>query len=438
MSENYLSCSTRLDIIQFIDTFFKEMTSLSSEQIGERVSEARKQRRLTQAELAARLGFSRTTMVAIEKGERPVSPAELLQFSEILGLSVHELLRETHVNAAVSPRFHIPSSASISEAEISAQVENLQVAARRYVELERICERLPRPGPLSSIQTYRMMEDQGGVDPVLAGEAAARMTRDVLGLGDGPATALDQQLEWAANLRIFYQEMPDPLAAVFIFGDEIGACVALNRQHPSARRRWALSHEMGHFLRNREAGDVLLVGETRRQDPAELFAETFTKAFLLPASGILKHLTRYRSLGGEQPRGAKLSPSALADLVNLAQLYEVPMDGLVLRLEDMGYLSRGAYAQLTAGKAGPQAEGRRARAISGEPSKRSLRFPNSYISLAFLAYEEEFISEGDLAEYLELDRISARLYYQESRQFSLSKGDNLVFDVDIHSGCSKD
>jgi len=54
-----------------------------SQQLGERLADARKRARLTQAEVAERLGVARTTLVAIEKGERRPSDAELVRLGEI-------------------------------------------------------------------------------------------------------------------------------------------------------------------------------------------------------------------------------------------------------------------------------------------------------------------------------------------------------------------
>src|SRR6266852_4027901 len=90
-----------------------------------------------------------------------------------------------------------------------------------------------------------------------AGQDAAAFLRRLLGLGDGPAFSLQGRLELEAGLRVFMLKMPATVSAVLIWSDQVGACVALNRDHPHERRRWSLLHELGHFLRDREAGDVL-------------------------------------------------------------------------------------------------------------------------------------------------------------------------------------
>jgi DNA-binding XRE family transcriptional regulator len=43
---------------------------ISSQQLGERLADARKRAKLNQADVADAIGVARTTLVAIEKGER--------------------------------------------------------------------------------------------------------------------------------------------------------------------------------------------------------------------------------------------------------------------------------------------------------------------------------------------------------------------------------
>src|SRR5687768_5536179 len=68
-------------------------TEIDPRVLGARLQEARKARALTQQRAAEALGMSRPTYIAIEKGERPVQPHELIRLAELYGRSVHELLR---------------------------------------------------------------------------------------------------------------------------------------------------------------------------------------------------------------------------------------------------------------------------------------------------------------------------------------------------------
>lgn len=76
-------------------------------------------------------------IVAIEKGERRPTNAELMKLSEVLATSVHDLLREGYLRTELSPRFRMESSDSQSVA-VAKAVERLRVFGTRYVELEQL------------------------------------------------------------------------------------------------------------------------------------------------------------------------------------------------------------------------------------------------------------------------------------------------------------
>src|SRR4051812_11149494 len=61
--------------------------------LGQRISEARKARGKTQEEVAEFLGYSRPTYIAIEKGERPAKPDEIVKLASFFGRKVNELVR---------------------------------------------------------------------------------------------------------------------------------------------------------------------------------------------------------------------------------------------------------------------------------------------------------------------------------------------------------
>src|ERR1700757_353504 len=66
-------------------------SSLAAADLGERLRAARSGANLTQEAAAAMLGMARTTLVAIEKGQRPVKPKELLALARLYGVSAGRL-----------------------------------------------------------------------------------------------------------------------------------------------------------------------------------------------------------------------------------------------------------------------------------------------------------------------------------------------------------
>ncbi len=61
--------------------------------LGAGLRETREARGWTQQQVADRLGMARTTLVAIEKGQRRLKPEELTELAEIYGVKVSALLQ---------------------------------------------------------------------------------------------------------------------------------------------------------------------------------------------------------------------------------------------------------------------------------------------------------------------------------------------------------
>ncbi|HEX4964293.1 MAG TPA: helix-turn-helix transcriptional regulator, partial [Thermoanaerobaculia bacterium] len=170
--------------------------------IGKRLQAARTACGKTQQEAAGFLGVARTTVTAIEKGERRVQTGELVRLAGLYGRSLGELLRpgEPVEPFTESLRSALPPDPAL-EAEIQPVLLELQRLCEDYVELERI-RRAPLP------QRYPSLYESGGLAPFLAAEDIANAERNRLGLGDGPLPDLRDFLETDVGLRMFYLPMP--------------------------------------------------------------------------------------------------------------------------------------------------------------------------------------------------------------------------------------
>jgi Zn-dependent peptidase ImmA (M78 family) len=343
-----------------------------------------------------------------------------VRLAGVLKCAVHDLLRETASFAEPAPRFRAPRGTDPQSAKTLAAVEHLTRLGNRYVELERLVNE-PRPrAPLEAVLTYRTTNG-GSRAATRAGEDAARTLRSLLGMGDEPVHGLEERLENEAGLRIFFlYDMPPKVGGIFLWGDELGGCVGLNAMHPHTRRRWTLVHETGHFLRDREVGDVFIDGDCDSADASEVFAETLARSFLLPESGVARHFAEHC-----RANGAKFSA---IDILELARFYDVSFQAMALRLEDLMLLRSGTYERLVQNRIGPrQIEEHTGTKAPLEPSLR--RFPERYLRLAFRAYEDDLIGEGDLAAYLETDRVEARALYQRFRSLTLEDGRCIELDL---------
>ncbi|CAN5662792.1 hypothetical protein BH23CHL2_BH23CHL2_27280 [soil metagenome] len=369
------------------------LDTINPRTVGSRLREARSARGLTQQAVADHLGVARTTVTAIEKGERRIKPSELIRLASLYGRSVGEFLRRGEpVEAfAVQLRATLDSVLQQEDAELIPHLSEFQRLCEDYLELERLCG-----SPLS--RRYPPPYDIGGTTPEVAAEDVANSERNRLGIGDGPILNLRELLGSDVGLRVFYIDLPSRIAAMFAYTEELGGCIAVNRNHPEERRRHSIGHEFGHFLTKRFQPEIILFGRYQRQPEHERFAEAFARAFLMPAAGLSR---RFHQL--QRSRDGRITP---ADLCTLAHFYFVSVEALSRRLEELKLLPMGTWDRLR--EAGFRV--REAQEILQLPERRGLDqlLPMRYMYLAAEAYARGDLSEGQFARYLRTDRIEAR------------------------------
>src|SRR5258706_4911326 len=86
-------------------TDMSALEQLSPAEAGERLRLAREAANVTQAAAASAIGVARTTIVAIEHGERRVKIDEVQRLAKLFGTSVNALLRREAVHVDLAPRF---------------------------------------------------------------------------------------------------------------------------------------------------------------------------------------------------------------------------------------------------------------------------------------------------------------------------------------------
>ena len=367
------------------------LMSIEPAVIGERLAAARRARGLTQQQAADALGIGRTTITAIEKGDRRPRAVELFTLARLYGRQLGELLRPLHQQE--SPSFVVQFRAEIAPEVESAQEEDVQRferLCRWYVELEAM---LGVPLPTHYLGEY----DVSGIDPVRAAEDIAARERNRLGLGDAPIGDLPGLLETEVGLRIFAFPMQNRrTAGMFVATADLGACIAVNANHPSDRQRWTIAHEYGHFLTYRYQPEITIL-RGGRVPTQERFADAFARFFLMPTSSLTQ---RFLAL-----KRAKNGPITPADVLDFAHLYGVSVQAMTLRLEELDLLRAGTWALLQKKGFKPH----QAREFLDIPKPEPLRaLPYRYETLAARAFNDELISEGQLARMLETDRVSAR------------------------------
>lgn len=385
--------------------------------IGRRLQEARKARGLTQQDVADSLEVARTTVTALEKGERRTRPDELIKMARLFGRPVGDFVGLKDPVASFNEQLRgAVSKLDSHEAqdELRQAIESFQRLCEDYLHLEALNET-----PL--VRSFPPQYRTEGTSPEVAAEDVVLAERHRLALGDGPLPNLRDALESDVGLRVFSFYLPSPVEGMYVYTDELGGCIAVNARHPLTRQRWSLAGKYGCFLTDRFRSEVSMLGGVGRSRFGGRFADAFARCLLMPATGLRRRFN-------ELSRAAH-GKIAAAEICRLAHQYSVSAEAMMLRLEELRILPVGTWGRLRdAGHHIREAQGQ-----SGLPSRRrdERSLPLRYQYLAALAYEEGKLTEGELARFLRVDRVAARRLVQELSRSSLLQDEGQVTSISI-------
>ena len=385
------------------------LDSIDPRRLGDLLQQARKKMGMTQADAARVIDAARTTLVAIEKGERRLKPNELIQLARAYGRSVSDFVRPTPAIEPFEVQFRaVYHRQEQEELQINPVIEHFEQLCRNYLELEQIMD-----APMT--RTYPPEYRCNTLPLEAAAENIALAERQRLGLGDGPLPLLRDILEISVGIRVFYLKMPPKYSEIYSYDSQLGACMAINQNHYEERRRWSMAHGYLHFLAHRHKPVLDFDGQYQRRPESEQLAESFPKYFLMPTSGLLRRFNDMSSVHGK---------FTTTNLFTLANYYGVSLEALANRLEDLALLPTGSWARL-------RDRGIKVRKVQQdlglqETAHRSDQLPVHYQHLAIDALEQGKITEGRFADFLEVDRLEARRIAEELRNHSAGIDDEMI------------
>lgn len=200
---------------------------LSPLALGERLKVARETANVTQDAGAKAAGLARTTLVAIEKGQRAARVDELQALSRCYGVSVNSLLRREAVHVDLVPRFRsLPETGDVGIDQAARMLNDL---VRAEVELENI---------LGIQRTHNYPPEKTILpgDVRTQAEHDAQSLRTWLGLGEGPVQNLFALMELQLGVRFYSRKLDPKVSGLFAYDDAIGACILINSCHRKDRR----------------------------------------------------------------------------------------------------------------------------------------------------------------------------------------------------------
>jgi len=359
---------------------------------GERLRLARESAKMTQAAAAQAIGVARTTIVAMEQGERRARTSELQQLAKLYGTSVNAVLRRESVHVDLAPRFRRMVGSDEAAAEAAELMADL---AKAEVELEN----------LLGIKRERNYPPER---TILPGDVKAQAEQDAaelrqrLGLGIGPVTNIVTLLEMELGVRVYIRRVDGRISGVFAYDDALGACILLNANHPRERRNNSGGHETGHLISTRRQPEILHLDEIENSRE-ERYANAFARAFLTPTRAVLQKFQEVTAGADRMTR---------RHVIILAYFFGVSREAMVRRLEELGSVKLGTWDWFVAngGITDEQARQVLGDLIFPDAEKADADRPTT-LRLNLLAYEAHrrgLMSEGQLARLLHLDRVELR------------------------------
>lgn len=381
------------------------LDSIDMKALGNELQRARTKRGLTQEEAAKIIDVARTTMTAIEKGERRIKADELVKLADAYGCDVSDFVRPRPQVEPFQLQFRSSSPRFAEEqAAFVPSLDTLEELCRNYLELEQITK-----APL--VRKYPSPYEVADTHVEQSAESIAIEERHRLGLGDGAVTTLRAILEQDVGLRIFSLPLPAwKCSALYLYDELLGGCIALNSEYAEEQQRWSLARAYAHFLTRRRQPMLFIEDRYQRLPEHERFLDQFALHFLIPTSGLTRHIN-------DIVRTKEVIASA--DLSTLAHYYGVTVATMMLRLEQMKFLAPAVWPKPHSSIAKVR-EAQQQLTFETTPAKNE-KLPARYQYLALDAFDNALITESQFARFLGTDLVEARYLAETLRQ---QKGTN--------------
>jgi Zn-dependent peptidase ImmA (M78 family)/transcriptional regulator with XRE-family HTH domain len=362
-------------------------------ELSERLRIAREAAKITQAAAAAAARMARTTLVAIEQGQRKARIDELQVLAKLYGTSVNALLRREAVHVDLVPKYRKLTEQTDPAVEAAGRL--LTDLVKAEVELENLLG-------IHRVRNYPQQRPILPGDVYLQAEQDALEVRHWLGLGLAPISDMNGLLELQLGVRVFVRKLPTRISGLYAFDDTVGACVLMNAVGRRSRRQYTAAHELGHLVSSRGDPDILLDG-SQEKAREERYANAFARGFLLPARAVMQQFQ-------ELTVGA--SHLSRRHVILLAHVFGVSREAMVRRLEELKLAKPGTWDWFQSHGGITDVQERQvlgdSALIDTDRGDANGSAPIRLNQMAAEAWQKDLLSEGQLARLMHLDRVALR------------------------------
>ncbi|MEZ5666646.1 MAG: short-chain fatty acyl-CoA regulator family protein [Alphaproteobacteria bacterium] len=285
--------------------------------LGHKLKALRDERRLTQADLAGRLGLSLSYVSQLENNQRPVTATVLVALSRAFGIDVGEFAEDDHERIVADLRETLGDPIFAGQApglqEIKQVAATAPNVARSLIvmhrETRRLRERLravddslasPDGGQEGALLPYEEVRDyfhyhNNYVDGL---DRAAELMAEQIGIGgEDNGRLLADVLRRELDVRVA-MNLDDPSAQRFWRFDRSAGVIAINPALDRPSIAFLLAHQVGLLRHGREIDAIVAGSELVSADARAIcriaLANYFAGALLMPYGRFLQQARELR------------------------------------------------------------------------------------------------------------------------------------------------
>lgn len=333
--------------------------TITKEELGRRLREARTACGMTQDEAAKVLGLSRPIVTLIEQGRRTVSGVDLDRLARAFGRAPADFFDEGFAGAEDVMQVLFRAEPLIAQdPAVKEHIRHHAGLGRLLGDLEALIG-VAREG--GAVPTYAMPAPTRTWDAVKQGHRAAREERRRLGLGDGPVGSLGHILE-DEGVRTAAVVLPDQVSGLTMIGRDGSPLVIVNSRHRDERQRFSMAHEYAHVVLDRDRRAVVSRVAPGQKDLIETRANAFAAEFLTPETGLREFLGRLGKGGpsrvtvdafdgeasatSEARTGGAMGQIGLHDVIMAALHFDVSITAALYRMKSCTLVTEDEFRAL--------------------------------------------------------------------------------------------
>lgn len=279
--------------------------------IPKNLTEARLAARITQTELAERIGVSRQAVSSYEQGDKNPEPPVMARIAAVLGQPIPFFTKESRGNfGRHSANFFRKIGADTKRRNQACEVYAKWLSATAHA-FDFIANYPP-----VEIPSFEPRNGGYGEDEI---EEYAEETRRHFGLGLGPISNVVRLLETKGVIVSRYRIENESIEAFSYWSGSRPFVFLSSVKESAARARFDAAHELAHLCLHRWVGSEEIENKDRLKE-IEREADRFAGAFLLPQKSFPNEV---------------YSPRA-ESFVDLKARWKVSIQAMVYRAKDLG------------------------------------------------------------------------------------------------------